>query len=130
MNSFGHAIARFFAWLIEFVLKQKQAQEQEKPKVSQFINIGGKAVPLADIEKLFNAVPTALRDYAAGKSKEQIVTDLKPTLIDIGEDVANIFFPGAGTAIEVVLFILSKARPMTQEETNAWMDRFGSGSQS
>lgn len=116
--------ALFAAWLIDTLWKR------EKPKMPVTISVGGKAVPLADIEAIATAIPLALRDYAAGKSTAEILTNLAPTLLEVSETAANLFLPGAGTAIGVIAYILSKSRPMTQEEELAYMnqDRFTANS--
>ena len=81
---------------------------------------------MADFEAIATAIPLALRDYAAGKPTSQILNDLAPTLLEVSETAANLFLPGAGTAIGVIAYILSKSRPMTQEEELTYMnqDRF------
>jgi hypothetical protein len=67
--------------------------------------------------------PVVVDRIIGGMSAEQVVADLEPTALTILEDIANMFFPGAGAVIALLAYIISKSRPMTQEETNAWMDR-------
>lgn len=107
-------LARILAWFAK----------KEAPELGNIsIVIDGKVIPIADVRAMANAIPTALEAYASGQSPEQIVADLRPTLLTVGEDVANLFMPGAGAGIAVIAYILGKSRPMTQAETNAWMDR-------
>lgn len=94
------------------------------PKLANIsIVIDGKTIPINDVRTLANAIPTALESYANGQSAQQILDDLRPTLLTVGEDVGNLFIPGAGAGIAVIAYLLSKSRPMTQAETNVWMDR-------
>lgn len=46
-----------------------------------------------------------------------------PEEIAILERLANFFFPGAGTGIEVLLFIVEYSHPMNPQETDVWMNR-------
>jgi hypothetical protein len=66
-----------------------------------------------------------LKDRRAGKSWEEIARDLEPSAAQVIETVANIFFPGAGTVIGIALKLHEMEVPQTQEEINAWMNRFG-----
>lgn len=43
--------------------------------------------------------------------------------IAILERLANFFFPGAGTGIEVLLFIIEYSHQMDPQETDVWMKR-------
>jgi len=51
-----------------------------------------------------------------------IVTDI-PELLPIIEKVANYIYPGAGTAIEVLAWVMHNSRPMTPQEEALWFDR-------
>ncbi len=112
---FSRAIASALAWLFSFLWKK------EGKRMAAAISIGGKVVPLEDIELIAAAIPTALRDYASGKSAKEIMADLAPTLLSVSEDAANLICPGAGTAIGVIAYILNKSHPMSQTEINEWM---------
>ena len=92
--------------------------------------IKGKTIPADDIEALAATVPTIFVGVTAGKSAQQIIADIEPTLLPVIEDIANMIYPGAGTAIEIISWIISNTKQMTQDEQNQWMDRFGIGSQS
>ncbi len=94
------------------------------------IVIRGVTIPFKDFEKLGAAVPTVLFGIGAGRPAKDILSDIEPSLLPIIEDIANVIFPGAGPAIAIIAFLIANARPMTQEETNNWMDRLGAGSQS
>lgn len=117
-------VERFLAWLIEAIWKR------EKAKVSAAIIIRGKTVPLADIEAVVSAIPAALRLSAEGKTAAEIAKIIAPTLEGVAEDVVGMLIPGGGVALGLAIWALENSRPMTQEETNAWMDRAGAGSQS
>ena len=92
--------------------------------------IKGKTIPADDIEALAATVPTIFVGVTVGKSAQQIIADIEPTLLPVIEDIANMIYPGAGTAIEVISWVISNTKQMTQDEQNQWMDRFGIGSQS
>ena len=92
--------------------------------------IKGKTIPADDIEALAATVPTIFVGVTAGKSAQQIIADIEPTLLPVIEDIANMIYPGAGTAIEIISWVISNTKQMTQDEQNQWMDRFGIGSQS
>lgn len=98
--------------------------------VADVFSIAGKAIPLGDIESLASTVPTIIVGAIGGKSATEIITSIEPTLLAVIEDIANLIYPGAGTAIEVIDWVISKIRPMTQDELNTWMDRFGIENQS
>lgn len=93
------------------------------------INIGGINIPLADAAKLGQAVPTVILGIGANKSAEDIVKEIEPSVLPVIEDVANLIYPGAGTAIKIIAFLIEHSKKMNQEETNAWMDRMGAGNQ-
>jgi hypothetical protein len=113
------ALASCATWLFNWIWAK------EKRNVALSLNIGGKPIPLADLEKMASLVPSVFSMIADGKHPEQIVAAIEPALLPIIESVANIVFPGSGTAIEVIAFLIANSKTMTQEETNAWMDRAG-----
>lgn len=44
-------------------------------------------------------------------------------VVPLIESVTSMLAPGAGVGIEAVAWALRNSRPMTQAQTNAWMDR-------
>ena len=84
-------------------------------------------IPLGHLDVAIQVASVAVKQRQAGLSWEQIAVALEPSAIQIVETVANIFFPGAGTIIEIVLKLHSMEVPQTQEQIPAWMDRFGLG---
>ena len=84
----------------------------------------------ADIKIAFNdamiigkAVPVIHAGLKAGKSLPVILAELEPDALAVVESIANIVFPGAGSAIGVLAYIIGKSHPMTPEEQQAWFDR-------
>ena len=69
------------------------------------------------------AIPGIHSDIKAGKSLVSIAADLEPEALAIVEQIANVVFPGAGSVIGVLAYIVSKSHPMTAEEEQAWFDR-------
>ncbi len=113
------AMLEFLAWLLR----------KEEKNVAAIV-FKGKTIPLADIESVTSALVRTAKGVSNGEDEKTILAAVGPMLLNVGEDVASMFIPGAGAAIEVVAWMLRNSRPMTQEETNAFMDRFGAGSQS
>lgn len=116
-------LAAALAWLARLIKKKEQS-------VAASLVFKGKVISVADIETVATAIATTAKGIAGGKTAAEITKEVAPSLLGVAEDVASMFFPGAGVAIEIVAFMLAHARPMTQEETNVFMDRFGAGSQS
>ena len=93
--------------------------------MSATITIAGKSIPVADLEAAANVLITGARSK---KTPEEIARDLGPALLPLVEDVANIFFPGSGTAIELISFVLKYQKPfwtLPQEEQNRIQDGHG-----
>ena len=98
------------------------------PSLSQLEVLFAEAKTIAiDAYRLGVAAPKVAAGMRAGKSAMQSVVDDAPEILPIVESLANLAFPGSGTAIEVVAKVVALEHPLTQEETNAWMDRFGAG---
>jgi hypothetical protein len=96
-----------------------------KKIMSETITVNGKIFTFGDIILAVNTVPVIRQKAAAGKGITEIISELEPAAIPIIEALSDLFFPGLGKIEAVVLAIVKQSRPMTQEETNAWMDRFG-----
>jgi hypothetical protein len=92
--------------------------------------------PLSTLESLASLVPVVTKGIGAGKSAEEIKADLEAAapqaLLGFAESVLNVLVPGGGTVLEAVAWLVenNKNSQMTQAEQNAWMDRFGIGTQS
>ena len=130
-------ISSVFTWLFNLFLHHEE-RVQAKPtgklpvndKGKKMVTLFGIPVPVDDAVSIGEAVANVIRGVGQKKTAEEIVKGMGPDAIALLEGVANLIFPGAGTAIEIVSFLVSNSKPMTQEETNKWMDRFGAGSQS
>lgn len=118
------------AWAISLAWKY------EGPRMlSGSVTISGHEVPLVTLATVAGVVvPALVRDLKSKKDAHQIVHDLEqeagPVALAAAEAIANILYPGAGTIIEIVAYLLEHHHqvPFTQEEENRWMDRFGAGS--
>lgn len=95
--------------------------------MAETITVNGKIFTFGDIIIAINTVPVIKQKAAAGAGVTEIIAALEPAAIPIIEALSDLFFPGLGKIEAVVLAIVKESRPMTQEETNAWMDRFGAG---
>lgn len=80
-------------------------------------------VPWSSIDTLVTAAPLISNGVQHGDTAEQIVAALTPAMLAALETVANLFFPGAGTAIAIVASLIRAARPMTPEEEQRWFER-------
>lgn len=98
-----------------------------KRVLAETITIDGKTYSLAQVEAAIAAVPQIKANAAAGMGVTELIASIEPAAIPIIEALSNLFFPGLGTIESVVLSIIKASRPMTQEETNAWMDRATAG---
>lgn len=65
-------------------------------------------------------------DIVRHENPRRIVKDAVPLV----EFAGNLIAPGAGFIAGAVVYLMASGRPMTQQETNAWMDRMGIGTQS
>lgn len=102
------------------------------------VTIDHKQVPVAALAPLADAMPHIINGLKANKTAEEIVGDLKANLGDVVVNtiagVLSILFPGIGTGVgvimKIILFMMEHTKPMTQEQENAWFDRFGIGADS
>ncbi len=69
------------------------------------------------------SVPQISAGVKAGKSLPTILAELEPDALEVVESIANFIAPGAGTAIGVLAYVISKSHPMTPEEEQAWFER-------
>ena len=92
------------------------------PSAGQAQTIQSVVFTPANIQKLFTLLPTIMNDIQSGKTPQQSITDLEPTLLPLAEQILNVLYPGAGTALELLAWAWAHQVPMTQEQTNAWMD--------
>lgn len=72
---------------------------------------------------LYHAAPKIKAGIDAGRSPLEVLKTDAPEVLAMLEQIANYVAPGSGTAIEVVAFLATQARPMTFEEEQAWMAR-------
>ena len=83
-----------------------------------------------DIKIAFNdamiigrSIPAIHAGVKEGKSLPVILAELEPEALEVVETIANFVFPGAGSAIGVLAYIIGKSHPMTPEEEQAWFER-------
>lgn len=110
----------FLAWLIGFIWKRETA-------MTATITIDGIAFPVSDLE---NAIITLRSGIKSGKSAQQILDNLGPDLLPPVETLVNYFCPGAGTGIELIVFVVKNSIPfwqLPQDEQNKIMDRQSDG---
>ena len=91
------------------------------------VTIGGIAVPASIFEDVANAIIGGVKN---GKTPEDVIASLAPDALAVAELIAGALVPYGGAVIELLAFIYSKSIPfksLSQEEQNAWFDRFGAG---
>ena len=93
--------------------------------MAETIVVSGKVFTFGDIIIAVNSVPVIKQKAAAGAGATEIIAALSPAAIQIIEALSNLFYPGLGSIEAVVLSLIKQSRPLTQDETNKWMDRFG-----
>lgn len=101
----------FLAWLVDWIWKREKA-------TSATITIDGIPFPVADFE---GAVLTLHDGIKSGKSPGEIAAALGPAALPIVETFANYLFPGAGTGIELISFVVNNSIPfwkLSQAEQN------------
>ena len=76
-----------------------------------------------DTVVIARSIPAIHAGVDAGKSLPVILAELEPEALSIIVTLANFVFPGAGTAIGVLAYIIGKSHPMTPEEQQAWFER-------
>lgn len=80
-----------------------------------------------DINTVVGVAPAIVKAVQAGQTPQQIVADLEPSVLKAIEMVANIFFPGSGSAISVLSIIITlvvqNSHRMTPAEEEAWFKR-------
>lgn len=90
---------------------------------TQSVELGGKTVPLKSFVGLGRALPTIYDDFVQGKGIMQAIMDVEPEVLPVVEALANLFFPGAGNGIALVVTLLSMSHKMTPDEETVWFDR-------
>lgn len=67
--------------------------------------------PLSMLEDFASLVPIVTKGVGNGKSAQAIVAELRvaalPDVLDFAETALNIAFPGAGTLLEAVAFLIA-----------------------
>ena len=95
--------------------------------MSATITIDGIAFPVSDFE---TAVATLQAGLKARKSSKEIFNSLGPACLPIIETLANYLFPGAGTGIELIDFIVNHSIAfwkLPQAQQNEIENRQGAG---
>jgi hypothetical protein len=80
----------------------------------------------SDIWVLLTALPTiieALVANAGAKPVIEVVAEAAPRVMPILERIANRFFPGAGTGLEVLVKVFYSPSTVTPDEEKTWFDR-------
>ena len=84
-------------------------------------------IPLDHLNLAVQVASDSIKKRQTGTSWEDIAIAMEPSAIAIIEAVANIFFPGVGTIIDIARRLHAMEVPQTQEQINAWMDRTSNG---
>lgn len=102
------------------------------PDIPSAFTFGGVTIPLSAFKPLLAAGQPIIDGIKAKKTPHEIIADVEaaagPAAIAVLETVANAAFPGGGTAVGLIVWALEHQKPMTQDEENAWMDRFSATS--
>ena len=91
------------------------------------LTIYGVPIPDTAIESLSKAVPVLVFGIGKKMPPSVIVSGIEPIALDIIEQIANVIFPGAGTAIEIIAWLVENQVPMDQQAVNKWMDKTSNG---
>lgn len=126
-----HLLGLLIAWAWK---KYGQPRLEKAVAENMTVTVAHKQVPVAALAPLADAMPHIVKGLNAGKTPEEIYADLKAhlgdTALDVVEGVLNVFFPGVGTIMKVIVFMVEHTVPMTQEQENDWFSRFGAGAES
>jgi hypothetical protein len=79
-------------------------------------------VAVGAVPKLIASFEQAKRDGDHAGALATIAREV-PQVLPIIEKVANYIYPGAGTGIEVMAWVLQNSRPMSPAEQQIWFDR-------
>jgi hypothetical protein len=127
------------SWLWKRVEKSanEQIRKQKKVDVSNVsVNIPGLGpVPVETFTLIATQiVPRVIAGLKSGHDAETILKTLKataePALLSTVEVLLNVAFPGAGTLLGILVWLVENSKPLSQEDLNKWMDRFGAGAES
>ena len=70
--------------------------------------------PLSMLEDLASLVPIVTKGIGAGKTAEEIKTELEaaavPAVLEFAEGALNIIFPGSGTLLEAVAWLADNSK--------------------
>lgn len=96
------------------------------------LSIGGLNIDTSTITSVFEKL---VGGFATGSSASDILGNIEQDALQAVEGALNFMFPGVGTGLQLIENILKifgtfTTQPLTQDQVNAWMDRFGAGSQS
>lgn len=123
---------RFIAWLLAVFVEKVRKEEPKLMAMSITLpNIG--PVPLSAFEQIGELLPLIIDGLKSNKSAEAIKSDLEAKLpevtLAIAENILNVLFPGSGTLLEVLAWMVNNSSNnlMTQDQENAWFARFGAG---
>lgn len=126
-----HLLGSLLAWAWR---KYGQPRLEKAVAENATVTIKDKKVPVAALAPLADAMPHITKGLQAGKTPEEIYADLKAhmgeTALDVIEGVLNVFFPGVGTVMKVIVFMFEHSVPLSQEDENAWFARFSIGAES
>lgn len=79
----------------------------------------------SDIWVLLEAFPTVVAAVIANHDKPilEVVAQAAPQVMPILERIANRFFPGAGTGLEIITKVFYAPHTVTADEEKAWFER-------
>lgn len=70
--------------------------------------------PLSVLEDFSGLIPIVTKGIGGGKSAEEIKAELEaaavPDALDFAETVLNLVFPGSGTGLEVIAWLISNSK--------------------
>ena len=87
-------------------------------------------IALSDAVIIGKAIPQIHADIKAGKSLPEVAAALEPDALAVLESIANFVFPGAGTALGVLAYVVKNSQPLVPgsvEEKNYFDKATGQG---
>lgn len=90
--------------------------------------LGEAKVAFTDAVTLFKAAPAVIAGIQQKRPVLEVLKEDAPEALAVVESLANLAFPGAGEAIQLIATLLAHSHPMTREEEETWFQRAdGSG---
>lgn len=99
--------------------------------ISTVENVAGDIkIAFNDAMILYKVLPQIHADAKAGKPLVDILGEMEPQALAVIESIANVAFPGAGSAIGVLAYVVSNSKPLipgSPEETRYFDKATGQG---